>query len=74
MILFENSLTYVALAKGPLVDHHFLIIPKRHVKSYSELSETEESEINISLMKLRYNDTENSMILKMRVGFNLKDV
>jgi diadenosine tetraphosphate (Ap4A) HIT family hydrolase len=31
MIFLESSHFYCALAKGPVTDEHFLIIPKKHI-------------------------------------------
>ena len=31
---------YIALPKGPVVDHHFLIVPKKHIAHSIELNES----------------------------------
>lgn len=45
---------YVALPKGPVVDHHFLIIPKNHVGSALALSESAKRELS-SMKKMLVN-------------------
>lgn len=37
MIFAETSGFYAALPKGPVVDEHFLIVPKRHISNSIEL-------------------------------------
>ena len=38
---FENDLAYASYDTYPVSDHHCLIIPKRHVKDYFDLSNEE---------------------------------
>ena len=40
MIFRETENFYLALAKGPVSDEHFLIIPKQHIASSVELDES----------------------------------
>jgi diadenosine tetraphosphate (Ap4A) HIT family hydrolase len=37
---------YLALAKGPLVDEHTLLLPIEHVGSYAQLTRDGKSEMN----------------------------
>ena len=37
MIFEERKHIYAALPKGPVVDHHWLIIPKKHIPHSLEL-------------------------------------
>ena len=37
----ENELAYASFDTYPVSQHHCLIVPKRHIKSYFELSEEE---------------------------------
>ena len=38
-IAYENDLAYASYDTYPVSDHHCLIIPKRHVVDYFELSD-----------------------------------
>ena len=40
-LIFENELAYVSYDTYPVSTHHCLIIPKRHIKDYFELSDRE---------------------------------
>jgi len=40
----EKTHFYVALPKGPVVDQHFLIIPKKHIGHSLELDDDQEEE------------------------------
>ena len=40
-VAYENDLAYVSYDTYPVSKHHCLIIPKRHVKDYFELSNKE---------------------------------
>ena len=37
----ENNLTYASYDSYPVTEHHCLIIPKRHIKDYFELTKDE---------------------------------
>ena len=45
--------TYVAMAKGPLTDHHALVLPIVHKRCLLELSESEEKEVSAYLEAMR---------------------
>ena len=40
-IVYENELAYTSYDSYPLSEHHCLIIPKRHIKDYFDLSNDE---------------------------------
>ena len=40
-LIFENELAYASYDTYPVSTHHCLIIPKRHIKDYFELSDRE---------------------------------
>lgn len=61
--LDETDLAYQTFALAPYHEHHLLIIPKRHVESYLELTEAERGELHTllvrgitALKKLQYNN------------------
>ena len=47
MIVNENASDdfYLAVPKGPVIDEHFLIVPKTHVAHSLELTESQEEEM-----------------------------
>ena len=38
---YENRLAYASYDSYPVTEHHYLIIPKRHIKDYFDLSNEE---------------------------------
>jgi diadenosine tetraphosphate (Ap4A) HIT family hydrolase len=52
MIFKETNNFYIALAKGPIVDEHFLIIPKKHIAHTLELENELEDEYEALKNKL----------------------
>ena len=40
-IVYENELVYASYDSYPVSEHHCLIIPKRHIKDYFDLSNNE---------------------------------
>ena len=40
-IVYENELAYASYDSYPVSEHHCLIIPKRHIKDYFDLSNDE---------------------------------
>ncbi|MFC2122751.1 HIT domain-containing protein [Bacteroidota bacterium] len=51
-IILENDLCIAILDSYPVTEAHTLVVPKRHVGDYFELSETERTEVN-ELMRIR---------------------
>ena len=48
-IIYENELAYAVYDSFPVNKGHMLILPKRHVASYFDLSEDEKNDINLLL-------------------------
>ena len=51
--VFENNLTFSTFDSYPVSKHHALIIPKRHVENYFDMSEEEVSSCNKLIKKMR---------------------
>lgn len=74
LIIHSGKFMYIALPKGPVVDHHFLIIPKNHVKSIIELDKESLEEMEyfkLMLIDLIGKDTriikEDFTIIRLRL-------
>ena len=67
-IVYENELAYASYDSYPVSEHHCLIIPKRHIKDYFELSNDELVACN-DLMKIVKKEIINKDPLVK--GFNL---
>lgn len=67
-IIKENNLAYATYDPYPVSEKHSLIIPKRHIKNYFDLSDNEILECN-NLIKYLRRHIEN--IDKTVEGFNL---
>ena len=67
-IIVENNLIYVTYDPYPVSNKHCLIIPKRHVKNYFDLSNKEIIASNqlIKIMKTKIEKKDNKVI-----GFNI---
>jgi hypothetical protein len=52
-ILEEFNHFYLSFSKGPINNYHFLIIPKRHISFYINLSDEEKSEIETLIQILK---------------------
>ena len=65
---YENELAYASYDSYPVTEHHCLIIPKRHIKSYFDLSNDELIACN-ELIKI----VKEEIILKDETvrGFNI---
>ena len=67
-IVFETALFFVIRDKYPVTDLHSLIIPKRHVESYFDLNENEQSQVHEVL------ENEKNSIMEIDpsvTGFNI---
>ena len=64
----ENELAYASYDSYPVTEHHCLIIPKRHIKDYFDLSEQEILACNqlIKSMKIQIEEKDKSV-----KGFNI---
>jgi len=49
----ENELAYASFDTYPVSQHHCLIVPKRHIKSYFELSEEEVISCNKLIINIK---------------------
>ncbi len=67
-IIEENEFAYATFDSYPVSNHHSLIIPKRHVKEYFELSEKEVTGCNQLLKKVKIKVENNDKSIK---GFNI---
>ena len=51
-LLFENKLAYASLDSYPVSKFHSLIVPKRHVENYFQLSTEEINACNELVLKI----------------------
>ena len=67
-VAHENNLAYASYDSYPVSEHHCLIIPKRHIKDYFDLSNEELIACNklIKIIKNEIIDKDNKV-----KGFNL---
>lgn len=67
-IIGENEFALLFFDRFPVTEGHSLIIPKRHVKDYFELTDEEISAVNelISAQKKRLTEEDNTI-----TGFNI---
>ena len=65
---YENELAYASYDSYPVTEHHCLIIPKRHIKDYFDLSNEELIACNklIKIVKKEITNKDSSV-----KGFNL---
>ena len=64
----ENELAYVSYDSYPVTEYHCLIIPKRHIKNYFDLSNDELLACNELIQTMKKEITEKDSSVK---GFNL---
>ena len=67
-IVYENELAYASYDSYPVSEHHCLIIPKRHIKDYFELSNDELVACNDLIKLVKKEITDKDPLVK---GFNL---
>ena len=65
---YENELAYASYDSYPVTEHHCLIIPKRHIKDYFDLSNDELVACNDLIQIIKKEITEKDPSVK---GFNL---
>ena len=63
-IIEENEFAYATFDSYPVSNHHSLIIPKRHVKEYFELSEEELIGCNQLVKKVKIKVEKNDKSIK----------
>ena len=52
-LVYENKLAYASYDTYPVAKHHCLIIPKRHIKDYFELTDKELIACNQLIKKIK---------------------
>ncbi len=67
-IIYENELVYASYDSYPVSEHHCLIIPKRHIKDYFDLSNDELLACNDLIKIVKKEITNKDPLVK---GFNL---
>ena len=67
-IVYENELVYASYDSYPVSEHHCLIIPKRHIKDYFDLSNDELVACNDLIKIVKKEITNKDPLVK---GFNL---
>tara|TARA_Y100000389_G_scaffold149202_1_gene148488 strand:- start:840 stop:1238 length:399 start_codon:yes stop_codon:yes gene_type:complete len=67
----ENNFAYASYDSYPVTNHHCLIIPKRHIKNYFELTDQELEACNhlIKTMKVII-ETKDSSVKGFNIGTN----
>ena len=65
---YENELAYASYDTYPVTEHHCLIIPKRHIKDYFDLSNDELVACNELIQIIKKEITKKDPTVK---GFNL---
>ena len=65
---YENELAYASYDSYPVTEHHCLIIPKRHIKDYFDLSNKELVACNDLIQIVKDEVTKKDPSVK---GFNL---
>ena len=65
---YENELAYASYDSYPVTEHHCLIIPKRHIKDYFDLSNDELVACNELIQIIKKEITNKDPSVK---GFNL---
>ena len=65
---YENELAYASYDSYPVTEHHCLIIPKRHIKDYFDLSSDELVACNELIQIIKKEITKKDPTVK---GFNL---
>ena len=67
-IVYENELAYASYDSYPVSEHHCLIIPKRHIKDYFDLSNDELLACNDLIKIVKKEITNKDPLVK---GFDL---
>ena len=67
-IAHENDLAYASYDSYPVSDHHCLIIPKRHIKDYFDMTNDELTACNDLIQMIKNEILEKDKTVK---GFNI---
>ncbi len=74
-IQFENNLAYSSMDSYPVSKFHSLIIPKRHIKNYFELTKEEFQKCNELIFKTKeYIISQDSTVEGFNIGTNIGTV
>ena len=72
---FENQLSYASTDSYPVSKFHTLIVPKRHIENYFELSAEEIQSCNELILKTKENILkEDSSVKGFNIGTNVGKV
>jgi len=67
----ENNLAYASYDSYPVVDNHCLIIPKRHVEDYFDLTDEEIIACNKLIKKIKKDiESKDSSVKGFNIGTN----
>ena len=70
-VVDENNFAYASYATYPVTKYHCLIIPKRHIKDYFELTVPEVNACNQLIKKMKIEiETKDSSVKGFNVGTN----
>ena len=70
-VVDENNFAYASYDTYPVTKYHCLIIPKRHIKDYIELSDPEVNACNQLIKKMKIEiETKDSSVKGFNVGTN----
>ena len=70
---FENQLAYSSIDSYPVSQFHSLIVPKRHVETYFELTEDEIQACNELILKTKEKIlTQDSSVKGFNIGTNAR--
>lgn len=67
-LVLENSLVHVRLDGYPVVPGHMLVIPKRHVESFTELSYDEAIEVMVVIRQIKESSSTKSFTIAINDG------
>jgi len=74
-MIASNVMAYAVIDESPVTQGHLLIIPRRHVEDYFELSDYEKGACDDLLDKVREEIEENdASVAGFNVGINVGDV
>ena len=70
-VVDENNFAYASYDTYPVTKYHCLIIPKRHIKDYFELTDPEVNACNQLIKKMKIEiETKDSSVKGFNVGTN----
>ena len=73
LIIKETPNFYIALPKGPIIDDHFLIVPKTHIAHSIELTEEQEQEmLKLKGMVLDHLKNKDYIVFERNMPFSFQ--